>query len=140
MDTIFRWRTASQSYGVKPRSETVANFGAMPPSPNWKKKAYSKQAKTENRKPQKRVETRNCLVCKKQGHLVKECRDPRKDTGSEIENLKKTVLKVVDGAATDTRASAATSGAQATTGASHEEMRMGRGRSSDRNHSSDSRE
>ncbi len=42
--------------------------------------------------------------------------------GSEIENFEKTVLRVVDGAATDTRASAATSGAQAATGASHAEV------------------
>ena len=39
MDIISRWRTAKQSSGVKTRSETVANFRSMPPSPNWKKKA-----------------------------------------------------------------------------------------------------
>ena len=41
---------------------------------------------------------------------------------SEIENIKKTVLRVVDGAATDTRASAAMNGAQAATGVSHAEV------------------
>jgi hypothetical protein len=43
-------------------------------------------------------------------------------SGSEIENLKKIVLSIVDGAAKDTRASAATSAAQAATGASLAEV------------------
>ena len=42
--------------------------------------------------------------------------------GSEIENLDKSALRVVDGAATDTCASAATIGAQAATGASLAEV------------------
>ena len=77
MDTISRWRTASQSYGVKTRSETVADF--MSDNLAWKKKAFAKQAKSGHQgKKDVFTESRNCLVCKRKGHLVKDCRDPRK--------------------------------------------------------------
>jgi len=76
MDTISRWRTEAHTPQSEVMSRTVAN---LPTNPNGKKKAYSKQVKSGNRRPEKYAETRNCLVCKKQGHLVKDCRDPRKE-------------------------------------------------------------
>ena len=74
MDVISQWRVAGNSEVV---SRTVANF--MGDNPAWKKKAFAKQAKAGNqRKTDKFTESRDCLVCKKKGHLVKDCRDPRK--------------------------------------------------------------
>jgi hypothetical protein len=74
MDVISRWRVAGETEVV---SRTIANF--MSDNPAWKKKAFAKQAKAGNqRKTDKFTESRDCLVCKKKGYLVKDCRDPRK--------------------------------------------------------------
>ena len=77
-DIITRWRGAGSNLGV---SEPVANFVGQP---DWKKKAYVKQAKNmSGRKFEKSGEKRKCLVCDKVGHLVKDCRDPRKEAWIE---------------------------------------------------------
>ncbi len=69
MDVISRWRVAENTQVV---SRTVANF--MSDNPVWKKKAFAKQAKSGNQgKTAKFTESRNCLVCKRKGHLVKYC-------------------------------------------------------------------
>ena len=67
MDVISRWRIA----GNTQVSRTVANF--MSDNPAWKKRAFAKQAKAGNqRKTDKFTESRDCLVCKRKGHLVKD--------------------------------------------------------------------
>ena len=80
LDIISRWRVAGNSKKAEVDRDTkhVANFASD--SPNWKKKAFAKQAKTGYRdKSEKFSEQRCCLVCDRKGHLVKDCRDPRKE-------------------------------------------------------------
>ena len=117
MDVISRCRIA----GNTQVSRTVANF--MSDNPAWKKKAFAKQARSGHQgKKDIFTESRNCLVCKRKGHLVKDCRDSRKAEWIKNRANEMLVPSAVEGAATDTRASAATSGAQAATGVSHGEM------------------
>jgi hypothetical protein len=52
---------------VKP-TKAIANLAGVSA---WKKKAKGKRDKAK--------ETRKCLVCDRVGHLVKDCRDPRKE-------------------------------------------------------------
>ncbi len=105
MDIISRWRTTSQSSEVKQN----ANFGAVISNPNCKKWRTQSKKKTGNRRPEKRVETRNCLVCKKKSPLMKDCCDPRKEDWIRSRQTKGVRSEVVDRAAKDIRTSAASS-------------------------------
>ena len=68
LDIISRWRVAGTSKNAEDDKETknVANF--VSDAPNWKKKAFAKQAKAGYRdKSEKCLEQRRCLVSDKKG-------------------------------------------------------------------------
>ena len=80
-DIITRWRgSGANSANFKSVAElgTIANF--VNDNSNKPKRDLKKFNKDKKDFGKQSIEKRRCLVCDRQGHLVKDCRDPRKET------------------------------------------------------------
>ena len=89
-EIIIRWRGSGANLSnFKSVAELgyIANF--VKDTPKWKPKRGANNNKS--RQSEKYVELRRCLVCDQQGHLVIDCKDPRKENW--IKNRQKRDVK-----------------------------------------------